>query len=244
MINYLAFSIPHLAFNIMLESLLQTDYSLMETLNFPAYHNLNWDTFFFNVSKIGIWFPPVVYMLWVIFRTKKKEGWLILVGIILVFLLTDRITSGLMKPFFERLRPSHDPNIMDHLSYAFGYTGGKYGFPSSHAGNSFAIATFLTLLFRNKFLTFTIFFWAVLCSYSRIYLGVHFPGDITVGALCGVLLGWVSFKIVGFLKEKFPQYTSDEKFRLSHIHTLCFIMLAEVAIIGIVSGVFVSYIPQ
>ncbi|MBP5704913.1 MAG: hypothetical protein J6X12_09530 [Paludibacteraceae bacterium] len=58
----------------MIETLLQADYSLMETLNLPAYHNLSWDTFFFNVSKIGIWFPPVLYMLWVIFRTKKKRG--------------------------------------------------------------------------------------------------------------------------------------------------------------------------
>lgn len=228
----------------MIETLLQADYSLMETLNFPAYHNLSWDTFFFNVSKIGIWFPPVLYMLWVIFRTKKKEGWLILIGIILVFLLTDRITSGLMKPFFERLRPSHDPNIMDHLSYAFGYTGGRYGFPSSHAGNSFAIAMFLSLLFRNRFLTITVTFWALLCSYSRIYLGVHFPGDILVGTLCGLFLGWVSFKIVEYLKKKFPQYTSEENFRISHIHTLCYIMLIEIAVIGIVSGVVTSYVPQ
>ncbi len=216
----------------------------METLNLPAYHNLAWDTFFFNVSKIGIWFPPVVYMLFTIFRTKKKEAWLILIGIILVFLLTDRITSGLMKPYFERLRPSHDPNIMDHLAYAFDYTGGKYGFPSSHAGNSFAIATFLSLLFRNKFLTGTMFFWAILCSYSRIYLGVHFPGDITVGAICGVLLGWLSYVIVGFLKKKFPQYTSDDKFRRSHIHTMCFILWAEIIIIGIVSEVVTSYVPM
>ena len=178
------------------------------------------------------------------FPNKEKEGWLILIGIVLVFLLTDRITSGLMKPFFERLRPSHDPNIMDHLSYAFGYTGGRYGFPSSHAGNSFAIAMFLSLLFRNKFLTITVSFWAILCSYSRIYLGVHFPGDILVGTLCGLLLGWVSFKIVEYLKKKFPQYTSEEKFRISHIHTLCYIMLIEIAVIGIVSGVVTSYVPQ
>lgn len=231
-------------FYFMIETLLQTDYSLMETLNLPAYHTLSWDTFFFNVSKIGIWFPPVLYMLWVIFRTKKKEGWLILIGIVLVFLLTDRITSGLMKPFFARLRPSHDPNIMDHLSYAFNYTGGRYGFPSSHAGNSFAIATFLSLLFRNKFLTITVAMWALLCSYSRIYLGVHFPGDILVGTLCGILLGWLSYKIVEYLKKKLPQYTCDEKFRISHIHTLCYIMLIEIAIIGIVSGVVTSYVPQ
>ena len=228
----------------MIETLLQTDYSLMETLNLPDYHTLSWDTFFFNVSKIGIWFPPVLYMLWVIFRTKKKEGWLILIGIVLVFLLTDRITSGLMKPFFERLRPSHDPNIMDHLSYAFNYTGGRYGFPSSHAGNSFAIATFLSLLFRNKFLTITVAMWALLCSYSRIYLGVHFPGDILVGTLCGILLGWLSYKIVEYLKKKIPQYTSEERFRISHIHTLCYIMLIEIAVIGIVSGVVTSYVPQ
>lgn len=228
----------------MLETLLQTDYSLMETLNFPAYHNINWDTFFFNISKIGIWFPPVLYLLFVIFRTKKKEGWLILIGIILVFLLTDRITSGLMKPFFERLRPSHDPNIMDHLSYAFNYTGGRYGFPSSHAGNSIAIATFLSLLFRNKFLTITVVLWAIICSYSRIYLGVHFPGDILVGSICGLILGWLSFKIVGWLKVKFPQYTCEDEFRVSHIHTLSFIMIAEIAIIGIVSGVVTSYVPM
>lgn len=213
----------------MTQELLSLDHELMQWFNAPAHHTLALDQFFYAVSKIFIWLPTFLLLLYMIIKTKKKESILIILGIVLVFFITDRITSGFMKPFFERARPSHDPAIMDLLSYAFNYKGGAYGFPSSHAGNSFAIATFLTLLFRNKLLGFTIFSWAALCSYSRMYLGVHFPSDILVGLTLGILFGWFSYWLYSsIMKKKFPNCTHDNDFSVSQIKILCFTLAAQI----------------
>ncbi len=220
----------------MTQELLSFDHELMQWFNAPHLHTLALDQFFYAVSKIFIWLPTFILLLYIIVNTKKRESILIIIGIALVFIITDRITSGLMKPVFARPRPSHDPAIMDMLAYAFNYKGGAFGFPSSHAGNSFAIATFLTLLFRNKALGFTIFSWAVLCSYSRMYLGVHFPSDIFVGATLGTLFGWFSFWFYSkVLKSKFPKLACDDEFSPSQIKALCYCLAAQIFTIASVS---------
>ena len=110
--------------------------------------------------------------------------------------MTDQFTSGLMKPFFERLRPSHEPALEGMVHMVSGYSGGKYGFASSHAANTFGIAMFLSCLLKvEKPWINWLFLWAALVSYTRIYLGVHYPGDIIVGALIGVAFGWLVFKL-------------------------------------------------
>ena len=83
-----------------------------------------------------------------------------------------------------------------------GYRGGKYGFVSSHAANAFGVVTFLSLLFRRKSLTLGLLFWAFLHSYTRIYLGVHFPGDIVCGGLLGALVGWAVFRLYGCVADR------------------------------------------
>ena len=97
-----------------------------------------------------------------------------------------------------------------------GYRGGRYGFISSHAANTFAVCVFVSLLIRHKWVTFSMFLWAALCSYSRIYLGVHYPGDILFGMLWGILVGLLASVSCGwFLRRMSPdknfitsQYTS------------------------------------
>lgn len=220
----------------MTQELLSLDHELMQWFNAPHLHTLALDQFFYAVSKIFIWLPTFILLLYTIINTKKRESILIIIGIVLVFVITDRITSGLMKPVFARPRPSHDPAIMDMLAYAFNYKGGAYGFPSSHAGNSFAIATFLTLLFKNKALGVTIFSWAAICSYSRMYLGVHFPSDILVGATLGTLFGWFSFWVYDkVLKTRYPKLVSTEEFSASQTKVLCFSLLAQIFTIASVS---------
>lgn len=129
-------------------------------------------------------------------------GVLVLSGVALTIILSDQITTGLMKPYFARLRPSHEPSLEGMVHLVNNYKGAMYGFASSHAANTFGTAAFLWLLFRkSKPWMAWLFLWATLVSYTRIYLGVHYPADIVVGGLVGILCGWISFKLFGRLRE-------------------------------------------
>ena len=148
-------------------------------LNLNGSQSLFWDGFMWVATSTIVWVPVAAMLLYIIIKNKKiQEALLTIVMIALVITLADQIASGLCKPFFARFRPTQDPNIMYMVDIVNGYRGGRFGFISSHAANTFAISVFLSLLIKRKSLTFMLLFWAVLNSYSRIYLGVHYPGDI------------------------------------------------------------------
>ena len=114
--------------------------------------------------------------------------------------LADQISTSIFKDGFKRLRPSHTEEIREliHLYTKKNgevYYGGLYGFVSSHAANSFALASFLSKLFKVRWFGYCIYGWAFIVSYSRIYLGVHYPGDILGGALLGILIGLAVYRI-------------------------------------------------
>lgn len=125
-----------------------------------------------------VWIPLILSMVYVVFRTGGwKEGlWLVVMAAVVV-LLCDQFASAVCKPLFERLRPARDPDIASLITIVNGYRGGMYGFFSSHAANAAGIVTFTSLLFRNRLYTATAMIWALLTCYSRMYLGVHYPGD-------------------------------------------------------------------
>lgn len=107
------------------------------------------------------------------------------------------------RPSVCRLRPSNPENPLSEMVHIVGgYRGGSYGFPSCHAANSFALASFLTLLFANRKLSLFIFAWAVLNSYSRVYLGVHYPGDLLVGAIIGTAAGLAMAFAAGYVADR------------------------------------------
>lgn len=141
--------------------------------------------------------------------TYLKFGWRVfVVGIFiaLVILIGDRSSVLLFKDVFERLRPNHNPMLEDALHYVNGSGGaGKFGFVSSHATNSFALAVFSSLLLKSKFkfIVAAMLFWAVLVSYSRVYVGVHFPADLLGGALLGTLVGVFVFWLMKMANQKF-----------------------------------------
>ena len=112
--------------------------------------------------------------------------------------LSDFVASSVFKPMVERLRPSHVPELEGVLHIVNGYRGGQFGFMSSHAANSFALATFFALCMRSRSLSTVLFIWATLNAYSRIYLGVHYPGDV----ICGAALGSFSAYLAYFLLLK------------------------------------------
>jgi undecaprenyl-diphosphatase len=143
-----------------------------------------------------VWIPLVLFLLAVLVYKVRWQQWVpVLLGFALVVLLCDQFSSHLCKPLFSRLRPTHHPDFMDQVHTVFGYRGGKYGFISGHAANAFGVGTFFALLFRTPLLTATVFLWATLMAYSRIYLGVHFISDIIPGILCGLFFGYLSYRL-------------------------------------------------
>lgn len=152
------------------------------------------DRFMWLFSGKAVWLPLAAFILIVLLYKKKwKESILILLGIVLVVTLCDQFASHVCKPIFTRFRPTHHPDFMDQVKTVFDYQGGRYGFISSHAANAFGFATYMSLLFRYRLFTWTIFLWAALTAYTRVYLGVHFISDIVPGAIAGVFFGWLVY---------------------------------------------------
>ncbi|RHU30443.1 phosphatase PAP2 family protein [Parabacteroides sp. TM07-1AC] len=152
------------------------------------------DRFMWLFSGKAVWLPLAAFILIVLLYKKKwKESILILLGIVFVVTLCDQFASHVCKPIFTRFRPTHHPDFMDQVKTVFDYRGGRYGFISSHAANAFGFATYMSLLFRYRLFTWTIFLWAALTAYTRVYLGVHFISDIVPGAIAGVFFGWLVY---------------------------------------------------
>lgn len=166
-----------------------------------------WDGFMLVFTSTLVWIPLAITLLYIIVKNNRLKQALLIIGMIaLVILLADRISSGFFKPFFQRFRPTQDPSFMSLVDIVNGYRGGRYGFISSHAANSFGIFTFIALLFRKKEFTLALLLWAFLTSYSRVYLGVHYTGDIICGAVFGILCGSFVYLLYKFINTKiFPQ---------------------------------------
>lgn len=137
------------------------------------------------------WVPMYATLIFMLYRGYTwKQGVALLLGIVLAVALSDQITSSLIRPAVDRLRPTHPDNPLSQFVHMVnGYRGGRNGFPSAHASNSFALAMIGSLIVRHRRFTFFVFFWAIIHSYSRLYLGVHYPGDLACGALIGLACG-------------------------------------------------------
>lgn len=179
----------------LLQQLISIDQSLLLQLN--GSQSLFWDRVMMLVTSTQISIPLFAMLLYVLFKNNTtKYFWATLLTIGLTILVCDQVASGICKPLFLRYRPTHDPSIMYLVDIVDGYRGGRYGFISSHASNTFGLCVFLSLLFRHKGLTPLLFIWASLSTYSRIYLGVHYVGDIFFGALLGCLSGYLFHRLL------------------------------------------------
>ena len=197
----------------MIELIDSVDKQLLVFLN--GFHNPFMDSVMWWVSSAPFWIPFYAVLLFLLARknwsneilNNVKNIAVIILSISVAILLADQISSGFFKPFFARFRPSHSPELeglVHLLTNPKGdiYKGGMYGFVSSHAANSFAIAWFVSSILNTKTAWKLMLFWAVLVSYSRIYLGVHYPGDIFGGAIIGILSGAVAAKLYFYLERK------------------------------------------
>lgn len=194
----------------MLNSIELFDRQLLFAINHA--HNPVLDEIMWVISGKILWIALIFLLLGIVLkRAGLRKTLIILIGCLICILLADTISVHLFKNTFERLRPSHNMEInklLHYYTYADGniYKGGLFGFVSSHAANFFAIATWLYLSLRtfNKHIFWIAFSCATLIGYSRIYLGVHYPSDVIVGALLGVLIGFFVHK----LNVTFVEYDS------------------------------------
>ncbi len=177
----------------MIESLIELDKSLFFFFN--GLHSPWLDSVMFWISDKKIWIPFYVLLAAWLIKNYKWHAIIYLLAIGLAITCTDQFISGFMKDFFQRWRPSRDPSLEGLVHLVNDYRGGKYGFASSHAGNAFALAIFFFMLWRDHKWAWLLFVWAFVVAYSRVYLGVHYPGDILTGALIGLFFGYTFVKI-------------------------------------------------
>jgi undecaprenyl-diphosphatase len=147
------------------------------------------------ITYIPTWIPLYVLIFFLFIRIFKKDSIYLIAGLLLVVLVCDQFTSGFMKPFFERPRPCHNAEIA-HLVHVANKCGGKFGFASGHSANSFGIAMFVWMVFRSYWKwSWLIFIWAAVVAYSRIAIGVHYPGDILAGGILGISFSYLIFRL-------------------------------------------------
>lgn len=173
----------------------QLDHTL--TLCINGSDSIFWDNVMYTVTNTFSWSLVIVALLVIIFKNNDiKDTLLILLTIGLLIFVADRICSGIVKPWVARWRPAQDPQLMYFVDVVRGYRGGRFGFFSGHACNTMCMAVFLSLLFRSPGVTATLIFWSITTTFTRLYLGVHYLGDVCVGWCVGALLGFLFYLIM------------------------------------------------
>ena len=173
----------------MLERIDQQLFLFINSSNSPFF-----DQVMHAISGKLIWVPLYLAILVFLGFKYKRNFFIIIIFIILAATLADQ-SSVFVKNLFLRLRPCHEPSLKGLVHLVNGECGGMYGFVSSHATNSFNVALLSLLFIKKRWYSISIIAWALVVGYSRIYLGVHYPGDVLCGSFLGAFIGWSMFRL-------------------------------------------------
>lgn len=187
-----------------MQQLIQLDKELFKLLN-GQWTNPFFDWIMPWLRNSNMWMPLYLFLILLIaINFKKQAFWIIAFGIITIT-LTDGISSKIIKPYFDRIRPCNDPDMASMIRFLLPYRPGNGSFTSSHATNHFGIAMFLYMALKKYFgkWMLLLFVWAFFIGYAQVYVGVHYPGDVIGGGILGCLLGYGTAYILNlFTTEK------------------------------------------
>ena len=184
-----------------LQRLIDIDKQMMLALN--GSDSLYMDGVMKIYTSTAVWIPVALVLLFIVLKNNSPRADLLSVlAVVLTIVATDQMSSHLIKPFVARLRPCNDPTIMHLIDTVNGYRSGGYSFTSSHACNSFGIFAIVALIIRHRGLSLSMLLWASINSFSRIYLGVHYPGDILCGAILGAAIGLLIYLVYSFIHKR------------------------------------------
>lgn len=226
---------------MLLSSFLDTliHFDRVATLALNGNSNLFLDNVMSALTYKFVWILAGLSIAIVIFRNNNwRKFLLIVVLLVLCVTFADQLSSHVIKPLCQRLRPTHDPAIMDQIDIVGNYRGGHHGFVSSHAANCWAVAMFLMRLFHRRVMTLVLLFWAIVICYTRIYMGVHYLGDILGGAALGILIGLLLYSLYAFMVRRNVAGINRETDRArGHYRNLSLIYGALLATyVGVVAG--------
>ena len=196
----------------LLQTLINIDTDLF--LFFNGMHNTYFDYFMSAFSGKLVWIPMYAAILYVMVRNFSwKTTLFCAVAVALTITFADQVCATLIRPYVERMRPSNLNNPLSELVHIVNnHRGGRYGFPSCHAANTFGLAFFIFFLFRERWLTFFMMAWAIFTCYSRVYLGVHYPGDLLAGTVVGLagayLMYFLFMKVSGHKRTERVQHAN------------------------------------
>lgn len=183
------------------------DFDKQLLLQFNGSESLFWDALVLTLTNAWTWVPLYVSLLVVVIKNSDTvlKVLLVLASAGLCVLLAGTIDDALVKPLVGRWRPTRDPQIGLMVDIVDGYRGGRFGFFSAHASNTFSIAIFFCWLVRSRLLSIALVLWSFINCWTRLYLGVHFPGDILVGLCWGALVGTGVYYLYRYLAERWTR---------------------------------------
>ncbi len=194
--------------NELIDYILNLDTTIFLFIN--GWHPAEWfDQTIYFLTDRWVWIPFYIGLTgYVIYKERNIGALLTIIAIGIAVGFADFMCASVIRPIAERLRPSNPENPISMMTQIVNdYRGGRYGFPSCHAANTCALATFFTIYFRRKALAVGLFIWVALQCYTRLYLGVHYPGDI----LIGLMMGAICASIVFFIQHKLRNIKINNK---------------------------------